>query len=72
MRNSLIYALIACAMLAVAGCEKSRLRHYQYASVTPLRDYKFKDKRVVSYNIDVLEFIIPQRRDTSVLIVMQL
>ena len=42
-------------MLIVAGCDMSKLHHYQYASVTPLRDYKFKDKRVVSYNIDVLE-----------------
>ena len=56
MRNSLTYTLAACVMLIVAGCEMSKLHHYQYASVTPLRDYKFKDKRVVSYDIDVLEF----------------
>ena len=55
MRNSLTYTLAACVMLIVAGCDMSKLHHYQYASVTPLRDYKFKDKRVVSYNIDVLE-----------------
>ena len=56
MRISLTYTLAACVMLIVAGCEMSKLHHYQYASVTPLRDYKFKDKRVVSYDIDVLEF----------------
>lgn len=56
MRISLTYTLAACVMLIVAGCDMSKLHHYQYASVTPLRDYKFKDKRVVSYNIDVLEF----------------
>lgn len=56
MRISLTYTLAACVMLIVAGCDRSKLHHYQYASVTPLRDYKFKDKRVVSYNIDVLEF----------------
>ena len=56
MRISLTYTLAACVMLIVAGCDMSKLHHYQYASVTPLRDYKFEDKRVVSYNIDVLEF----------------
>ena len=55
MRISLTYTLAACVMLIVAGCDMSKQHHYQYASVTPLRDYKFKDKRVVSYNIDVLE-----------------
>ena len=56
MRNALKYVLSACALLAIAGCEQSKLHHYQYARVTPLRDLRFKDERVISYDIDVVEF----------------
>ena len=56
MRNTLKYVLIVCVLSAIAGCARSNRHHYQYTRVTPLRDYKFKDERVISYNVDVLEF----------------